>query len=133
MRPTLLSSLFILLLASVSCSKDSDTAHNKYKLDGTWELHKTITGPMDSIYPPGNGYKFVFTPQNFERFIDGQKVDSGSYTITEAEEKADRLTGNIALKGKVPYSIPIFGDTIVIGGGPGIVYNATFYIRKPDL
>ncbi|HTN37752.1 MAG TPA: hypothetical protein VL053_11800 [Arachidicoccus sp.] len=132
MRPILLSTLILLLLAAVSCSKDSDTPNYKYKLEGTWELHKTVWAQEDSIYAPDNGHLLVFTPQNFESFEDGQRVDSGSYIITNAEEKPDIFNGAISLNGAQASGFYLHGDTLMLGG-LGFVYNASFYIRKPDL
>lgn len=71
----------IVLFTVISCSKKATGP----ELDGTWELRHIAGIQVAGANPDfkaGNGNYFKFDGENFERYNDGKKTDSGSFSIT---------------------------------------------------
>ncbi len=79
-----LSLSLIVLFTVISCSKKTTGPD----LNGTWEL-RHIEGIQvagtDPNFKAGNGNYFKFDGQNFEKYNDGKKTESGSFSITPEE------------------------------------------------
>ncbi|MEZ0007546.1 hypothetical protein ABH942_002928 [Flavobacterium sp. 28YEA47A] len=74
----------IVLFTVISCSKKATGPG----LDGTWELRHIAGIQVAGVNPDfkaGNGNYFKFDGQNFEKYNDGKKTDSGSFSITPEE------------------------------------------------
>ena len=71
----------IVLFTVISCSKKETGT----ELNGTWELRHIAGIQVAGANPDfkaGNGNYFKFDGQNFERYSDGKKTESGSFSIT---------------------------------------------------
>lgn len=76
----------IVLFTVISCSKKEK--ENGTELNGTWELRHIAGIQVAGANPDfkaGNGNYFKFDGQNFERYSDGKKTESGSFSITPEE------------------------------------------------
>lgn len=74
----------IVLFTVISCSKKATGP----ELNGTWELRHIAGIQVAGANPDfkaGNGNYFKFDGQNFEKYNDGKKTESGSFSITPEE------------------------------------------------
>ncbi|TPD73386.1 lipocalin family protein [Flavobacterium microcysteis] len=77
----------IVLFTVISCSKKETGP----ELNGTWELRHIAGIQVAGANPnlkAGNGNYFKFDGQNFERYTDGKKTESGSFSITPEDNVA---------------------------------------------
>ena len=126
------ATLLFTALVLTSCSKDDDTATNKYQLEGTWQLYKTITGTIvDSTYDPSADNEIIFAPKFYWRYLNGAVSDSGTYTLTKDQETAQQFIGQIDYGTSTNQLITIKGDTLSLSS-PGIIANAAIYIKSSD-
>jgi len=88
----------MVLFTIISCEKKATGP----ELDGTWELRHVagIQVPgVDPNFKPGNGNSFKFDGQNFEKYNDGKKVLSGSFTVTpEKDVPVNNRKANYSIK-----------------------------------
>jgi len=67
------------MLLAGSCNKDVSPSSS---IVGTWELRKAQNGMIPTIdYSPGNGNTLVFSGSVYEKYVNGNLVKSGSYTV----------------------------------------------------
>ncbi|MCV9928593.1 hypothetical protein OIU83_13070 [Flavobacterium sp. LS1R49] len=87
---------FMLLLTIISCQKNSASD----ELNGTWELRHIegiqVAG-VDPNFKAGNGNLFKFEGQNFEKYNDGKKVETGTFTITPEEMPINNRKANYSI------------------------------------
>lgn len=77
----------VMLFTIISCEKKSGTPD----LNGTWELRHVAgiqVAGVDPNFKPGNGNYFTFKGETFEKFNDGKKMESGTFTITPEDNVA---------------------------------------------
>lgn len=90
----------VLLLTVMSCEKKPAAPD----LNGTWELRHVTGIQVAGVSPdfkPGNGNMLKFDGQNFEKYNDGKKTDSGSFTITPEDNVAvNNSKANFSVKFK---------------------------------
>jgi hypothetical protein len=119
-------------LVFTSCSKDDDTATNKYQLEGTWQLYKMTTGAIvDSTYEPSDQNEIIFAPRFYWRYVNGAVSDSGNYTLIKEQQTAQQFIGQIDYGTSINQFITIKGDTLSLSS-PGIIANAAIYIKSSD-
>src|SRR5579875_1301171 len=73
------------LIFETGCRKD-ELALTKSELQGGWELRNIQGGfmPLGSQPPnvsPGNGTRWTFTVSEYQFYLQGQLVKSGTYTL----------------------------------------------------
>lgn len=75
---------FLLLILVFSCKKEASVA----SLNGTWELKSVIGGqPIATPASEKHVVQLRFADQHFEKYDNGQVIESGTFSIT-AEKKA---------------------------------------------
>ena len=95
------SIIICLLLSAVGCKKKSAETN----LNGTWELSSVNGGQVAGVSPnieSGKGNLLKFSGQNYEKYIEGKLVSSGTFSLKKEAEVAVN-------KNKANYSI-LFGD-----------------------
>jgi hypothetical protein len=97
-----LAATLVVLLTIMSCEKKSVLE----ELNGSWEL-RHIEGiqvaNVDPNFKPGNGNLLKFEGQKYERYYDGKKEESGTFTITPENTTINNRKAN--------YSITFNNDT----------------------
>ncbi|SEA49873.1 hypothetical protein [Pedobacter hartonius] len=110
-----LSLCMILLLSAFSCKKKSvESAFN-----GTWEL-RYIEGIQiagaDPNFKAGNGNVLKFSESNYERYVDHQLIDSGTFAFQKEEVRINNSQSNysILLKNNEKVYINLSGKKLIV-------------------
>lgn len=78
--------LFSLMICSSGCQRGVSKEKNMHatSLYGNWELRQLQAGMIPVVsYPAGNGTGLSFTRDSFENRLNGNLVQSGTYTLVE--------------------------------------------------
>ncbi len=89
-----LSVCVVAILAS--CGNKTATA----PLEGTWEITHVAgiqVADVDPNFKKGNGNVLTFSGDHFEKFTDGTKVDSGTFSLKPESEAINNSKSNYAL------------------------------------
>ncbi|MCV9933937.1 hypothetical protein OIU80_16765 [Flavobacterium sp. LS1R47] len=91
-----LAATLVVLLTIMSCEKKSVLE----ELNGSWEL-RHIEGiqvaNVDPNFKPGNGNLLKFEGQKYERYYDGKKEESGTFTITPEDTTINNRKANYSI------------------------------------
>jgi hypothetical protein len=93
-----------------SCCKKGITTSNS--IIGTWELRQAQTGMIPTIdYPRGNGNTLIFSGSGYEKYVNGNLVKSGTYTLVR-DDSVEATVGLVVTAGQFTNRI-IFDNDLV--------------------
>ncbi len=142
----ILSIIFILTICATGCQRGVSKEKNipSTSLYGSWELRQQQSGMIPVVaYPAGNGTGLLFTRDSFESRINGNRVQSGTYTIVDDPNvqtevgltfPASRFNRRIIFKDSTTAKtfLDISNDTLTLVSGyfPTDGGSMRIYVRK---
>jgi hypothetical protein len=101
------------------CKKDRPDSLRS-QLEGSWELRTLKGSQIPGIRPdfsPGNGNIWKFTRSDYQKYVNGQLTNSGSYTVVKAKSYSSNVP-DVALifdrDTMLKYHFEINGNTLII-------------------
>jgi hypothetical protein len=91
-----LALILLLTFVALSCKKESSISN----LNGTWELRSVVGGQLAGASPiiaAKNGNQFKFNQQNYERYVDGKLIESGTFTLKAVKVKINNDEANFSM------------------------------------
>jgi hypothetical protein len=138
--------VFILMICAYGCQRGISKEKNipSTSLYGSWELRQQQSGMIPVVaYPAGNGTGLLFTKDSFETRINGNLVQSGTYTLVEDPDvqtevgltfPAGRFNRRIVFKDSTTAKIylDISNDTLTLVSGyfPTDGGSMRIYVRQ---
>lgn len=128
MKQLVLPSLLLLLL--VACKKNEDLPPS---ISGTWEIRRFVDPWNNKEYSPGNDTLIKFTGNQYQRTIDGQIVQQGTYQLEKDELLNNEMGNRIIYDGNTNIARSFYrieGNQLTLIADPLLMDGAVIYYHR---